>query len=41
MRGKASLDAAIANGERLVAQIKESVARGEYVEEALQKIPPS
>jgi glyoxylase-like metal-dependent hydrolase (beta-lactamase superfamily II) len=40
MRGKAGLDAAIANGQRLVAQIKESAARAEYVEDALQKIPP-
>lgn len=40
MRGKAGLDAAIANGEKLVAEIKESAARGETIEEALQKIPP-
>ena len=39
IQGKASLEAAIANGDKLVNQIKESYARGEYVEEALQKIP--
>jgi glyoxylase-like metal-dependent hydrolase (beta-lactamase superfamily II) len=39
IRGKASLDAAIATGEKFVAQIQQSAERGEYVEEAMKSIP--
>ncbi|HEX9464463.1 MAG TPA: hypothetical protein VGB82_17830, partial [Alphaproteobacteria bacterium] len=40
MHGKAALDAAIANGEKMIAQIHERWARGDDVEEVLQKMPP-
>jgi glyoxylase-like metal-dependent hydrolase (beta-lactamase superfamily II) len=40
MHSKSALDAAIANGERMVAQIREKWARGGDVEEVLQKMPP-
>jgi len=40
MRGKESLDAAIANVEKMVALVRESADRGDMVEETLQKIPP-
>ena len=40
MKGKASLDAAIANSTKMVAQIMERVERGDAVEEVLQKLPP-
>ena len=34
------LNAAIAHGEKIVAQIMASAARGDNVEETLEKIPP-
>ncbi len=43
IRGKASLDAAIMDDNKLVAQIRESYARGEPVDETLKKVvtPPN
>jgi glyoxylase-like metal-dependent hydrolase (beta-lactamase superfamily II) len=40
IRDKASLDAAIAFGDKFVAQLKEIWGRGEYVEDALRQMPP-
>lgn len=40
MRGKAAADAAIANSETMIAEIHERWARGDEVEDVLQKMPP-
>ena len=40
MHGKAALDAAIADGEKMITQVHDRWARGDDIEDVLRKMPP-